>query len=139
VSIAKVAKVFTLMNAYSPPPGVQIGAITFVGSMGAEVTYPLVAGKNIRDFYQGNFANTLNNGVPGVLALNAFECVDPDVSLGAGGTGNVNTGYQGTYVVDEQAFALPTAFLTQRLNKIIVTDTSSGSTPIILGVTTASE
>jgi hypothetical protein len=43
-----------------------------------------------------------------------------------------NTGSPGVYLVHEQEFTLPIAFLRRRLVKIIVTDTNNGSAPIIL-------
>jgi pimeloyl-ACP methyl ester carboxylesterase len=136
VSIPNVAHVFTLMNAYTPVAGQQLATIEFFGSNGATETFPLVAGQDIRDFYQGSFANTLTNGIPGVNAVNAFSCVDPATCLGGGGTGNVTTGAAGTYVIDEQQFSLSPAFLTQNLVKIVITDTYDGSDPILLGITT---
>jgi hypothetical protein len=136
VSIPNVAHVFTLMNAYMPAAGQQLATIEFFGSDGATETFPLVAGQDIRDFYQGSFANTLTNGIPGVNAVNAFSCVDPTTCLGGGGTGNVTTGDAGIYVIDEQQFSLSPAFSTQDLVKIVITDTYDGSDPILLGITT---
>jgi uncharacterized protein (TIGR03437 family) len=128
VSVANPADVYTLMNAYSPPPGQQIATIQFVGTGGASLTFPLIAGQNIRDYYQGTFANTLNNGITGVQAFNAFSCTDPTTCLdGTGGIGNL--------VADEQDFSLGTTFAGKTLTQIIITDTYSGSTPILLGVT----
>jgi len=136
VSIPSVAHVFTLMNAYAPAAGQQLATIEFFGSDGATDTFPLVAGQDIRDFYQGEFANTLTNGIVGVYAVNAFSCVDPTTCLGGGATGNVTTGLAGTYVVDEQEFSLSPAFRSQDLVKIVITDTYDGSVPILLGITT---
>ena len=135
VSIPHVAHVYTLMNAYAPAPGEQLATIEFVGSLGASEAFPLVAGDDIRDFYHGEFANSLNNGISGVKAVNAFECVDPATCLGAGGTGNVVTGFPGVYVIDEQEFDLDDAFKTQDLVKIVITDTYDGSDPNLLGIT----
>ncbi len=59
--------------------------------------------------------------------------------MGAGGTGNVQTGLTGTYVVDEQDFSLESAFATQTLTQIILTDAYNGSEPILLGVTAGSQ
>src|ERR1700728_647130 len=139
VAIPHVTHVFTLMNAYSPALGAEIGTIGFVGSGGATQTFPLVAGQDIRDFYHGSFANTLTNGIPGVRAVNAFECVDPGSCLGAGGTGNVSTGYTGLYVVDEQEFTLSPAFAGRTLVRIVIRDMQDGSVPILLGITTKSQ
>jgi hypothetical protein len=116
----------------------QIATITFVGSGGATITFPLIGGQDIRDYNRGGFANTLNNGISGVQALNAFTCVDPATCLGSGGTGNVNTGARDTYVVDEQDFSLGATFAEQTLTEIIITDTDDGPTPIVLGVTVGS-
>jgi hypothetical protein len=80
----------------------------------------------------------LTNGIPGTFALNAFKCDDPVNCLGAGGTGDVYTGSQGLYVVDEQVFALDPAFAAQAMDRITITDTNNGSTPILLAVTTVS-
>jgi hypothetical protein len=138
VSLPRVSHVYTLMNAYTPPPGAQVATIEFVGSLGTTQTFPLIAGEDIRDFFQYTFANTLNNGVPGVNAQNTFSCSDPTNCLGAGVTGRVSTGYQGTYVVDQQDFALNEAFLNQTLVQIVITDTYNGATPILLGITAGS-
>ncbi len=135
VSIANPTDVYTLMNAYSPPLGQQLATIEFVGTGGASLTFPLVAGQDIRDFAQGSFADTLTNGIAGVQALNAFSCVDPTNCLGAGGTGNVQTGIQESYVVDEQHFSLGSTFVGQTLTQIIITDTDNGPDPLLLGVT----
>jgi uncharacterized protein (TIGR03437 family) len=70
-------------------------------------------------------------------ALNAFTCVAPDTCAGAGGTGDVKTGYAGTYNVDEQHFTLLAAFQGQTLTQVVITDTNSSSTPILLGMTIA--
>jgi len=138
VSIANSTDVYTLMNATSPPPGQQVATMQFVGTNGASLTVPLIAGKNIRDYYQGAWANTLNNGITGVKASNAFSCVDPTNCLGSGATGNVQTGNHGTYVIDEQDFSLGAAFAGQTLTKIILNDTYGASRPLLLGVTVGS-
>ncbi len=138
VSIPDVDRVYTLMNAYSPPSGQQIATIEFVGSEGATQTFDLVAGDDIRDFYHGSFANSLNNGIKGVLAKNAFTCDDPTNCLGGAGTGDVYTGEAGTYNIDEQEYKLSSAFKTQTLDEIVITDTDSSATPILLGITTKS-
>jgi hypothetical protein len=132
-SVPDVTNVYTLINAYSPNPGSTIGTIEFIGSLGATETFNLVAGTNVRDFYQGSFANLIN----GTTTQNAFMCNNPNTCLGGGGTGNVMTGETGNYVIDEQNFTLDAAFATQSLAEIILTNDGTGSTPIILGVTAA--
>jgi hypothetical protein len=120
------------MNASSPPPGAQLFTITFIGSQGATLTFPLIAGADIRDYAQGIFANTLTNGISGVQALGAFSCVDPATCLGSGGSGNVLTGEKATYVADEQHFSLGTAFIGQTLTQIVLTDTYGGKPQLLL-------
>ena len=127
-----------LMNAYAPTAGAQIATIEFVGKGGAKNTFALVAGQDIRDFYDGIWADTLTNGISGVHAVNAFNCSDPSTCLGAAGTGDVETGFTGSYRLDEQEFTLSSDFATQELVQIIITDTNDGSVPIILGITTKS-
>jgi hypothetical protein len=133
-SVFDVTNVFTLMNAYSPSPGDQIASVQFIATGGVSETFDLVAGTNIRDFYQGSFANTIN----GTTTQNAFSCNDPSSCLGGGGTGDVTSGEQGNYVIDEQDFVLNAAFASQTLTTIVITNTSTeGGTPIVLGVTAA--
>ena len=135
VSVKNPTDVYTLMNAYGPATGQQLASIEFVGTGNTSVTFSLIAGEDIRDFYHGRYANGLNNDVPGVVATNAFTCTDPANCLGAGTTGNVTTGNQGVYVVDEQDFSLGSVFSGQTLTQIVLTDTYSGSVPILLGAT----
>jgi len=45
---------------------------------------------------------------------------------------------QDAYVIDEQHFSLGTTFAGERLTQIVITDTHSGSTPLLLGVTVGS-
>jgi len=115
------------------PASTELASIQFIGTGGADVTYQLIGGSDIRDYYQGSFVNTLNNTVSGVNALNAFTCNDPSNCLGGAGsgsntgTGNVNTGLTGNYLIDEQDFELGSAFAGQTLTQIVITDTYNGS------------
>jgi hypothetical protein len=137
VSVADPTEAFTLMNAYSPQAA-ELATIEFVGTGGTSITFELVGGSDIRDFYQGSFTNTLTNGVSGVTATNAFTCSDPSTCLGAGTTGNMATGDTGTCVIDQQTYNLGTTFAGQTLTEIIITDEDSNSTPILLGATVES-
>jgi len=138
VNVANATDVYTLMNAYDPAGGQELASITFNGTGGTSLTLDLIGGEVIRDFYQGSFTNTLTNGVAGVNALNAFTCVRPSTCLGAGGSGNVQTGLNGTYVIDEQDFSLGNVFQGQTLTSITITDTHNGSDPILLAATVGS-
>ena len=139
VSIPSVTKVYALMNGTAPPPGAQLATIEFIGSKGTTQTFPLVAGADIRDYYNGNWANTLDNGIPGVTAREVFTCVDPNTCLGGAGSGNVNNGFTGDYRIDEQQFTLNHAFAKQTLVQIVLTDTASSGGTSIFGMTAASK
>ena len=136
LAINDPTNVFTIMNAYAPADGATIGAVTFDFSDGSSESDPLVAGSNIRDYYQGSFANTLTAG----NAENAFTYSNVQ---GGAATGNSSTGLTGTYVFDEQDFALGSFATGKTLTGIEVssvggTGISNGSgdgTPILLGVT----
>jgi len=131
VSVANPTDVYTLMNAYKPAAGQQLATIQFVGTGGVSVAFPLIGGKDIRDYRQSVFASTLANGISGVQALNAFSCNDPANCISiAGGADNL--------FADEQHFSLGPAFAGQTLTEIILTDTYNGSSPILLGVTVGS-
>jgi hypothetical protein len=126
VSIPAVSRVYTLMNAYNPE-GAPLATVEFKGDLGADQTFTLYGGVDIRDFYQGTFVNSIND----TTTENAFEVFDVQ---GAGGTGNVNNGDTGNYVVDEQLYTLAPVFLTQHLSSIIISGMGYG-TPIVLGIT----
>jgi hypothetical protein len=144
VSVFNPTDVYTLMSA-TYPAATELASIQFIGTGGADVTYQLIGGSDIRDYYEGSFVNTLNNTVSGVNALNAFTCNDPSNCLGGAGsgsdtgTGNVNNGLTGNYLIDEQDFSLAGAFAGQTLTQIIITDTQNGSDPILLGATVGSQ
>lgn len=127
IGLFGVSDVYTLINAYGPNNGSQIASVEFLGSGGADQTFSLFAGTQVRDFYQGGYANSIN----GTTTQNAYSVVGP----GAAGTGDVNTGAYGTYVVDEQDFHLDPSFTTQTLNSIKIT--AMNGSPIVLGVTAA--
>lgn len=132
-TVGSPTDIYTLMNAYDPAPGQQLATITFVGSAGAILTFPLIGGADIRDVHQSQYADTLGNGVPGVQALNAFSCTVPTSCLDLSGAGPA-----GMYFIDEQHYSLGTAFLNQTLTQIVITDTYNGSEPILLGLTVGS-
>ena len=129
-SLPEVSDVYMLMNAYSPPPGEALATVEFIGSQGADQTFTLINGVDARDFYHGIWANTID----GAATQNAFTINNV---RGAAGTGNVNTGSTGTYVVDEIDFALIPAFADETLTAIKITPLGDG-TPILLGVTAKS-
>ena len=128
VSIPSVTNIFSLLNAYRPPPGATGGTIEFVGSLGADQIFNLVYGSDVRDFFQDGFANTIN----GTTTQNAFTVAGVQ---DGGGTGDVSTGVVGTYNIDEQDFALAPAFASQTLQQIVITNVAGGATPILLGLT----
>jgi hypothetical protein len=122
-----VRKVFTLMQAYGPYWNSKICAVKFIGSAGAEQTFVLTTGQNIRDFFESNFARTINN----TSTRPAFECI------GRGGayTNDTKTGPQGFYNFDEQVFNLDPSFARQTLASIKFAASEQYGMPILLGVT----
>ena len=66
--VAGVREVYMLLDAYAPPPGATIAMVDFFGSEGAHISVPLVAGRDIRDFCQNIYANTID----GEATRNAF-------------------------------------------------------------------
>ena len=143
VSIPDVTDVYTLINAYITAafiePETILATIEFVDGNGDTETFDLVIDDDIRNFEDnGTDTEALNEvSLTGVTAENAFTCSYPDC-LGSFGTGNVNTGAQGTYNIDEQGFALDSDFATYGLDQIIITDEFNNATPILLGITAAS-
>ncbi|HWB53663.1 MAG TPA: dockerin type I domain-containing protein [Tepidisphaeraceae bacterium] len=128
-SVHAARDIYTLINAYAPSPGAHLATVEFIGSAGADEIFTLVNGVDVRDFYLGSWANSIN----GTTTQNAYEISNVQ---GGAGTGNVLTGLNGTYHVDEQFFHLLPAFLTQTLTQIKLT-ALGGGTPVLLGVTAA--
>ena len=122
-----VKRVFTLMQAYAPNTGDDICSVEFFGDAGADETFRLIAGVNVRDFFESCFSRTINN----TTTRPAFEFI------GQGGayTDNTTTGPRGFYDFDEQEFDLDAAFANQTLDRIKVTAYTEQGTPILLGVT----
>ncbi|HEX3860168.1 MAG TPA: Ig-like domain-containing protein [Stellaceae bacterium] len=132
VSIANVAHVHTLIAAYMPPDGATAATVEFIGTGGADETFTLVNGNQLRDFFDDGFANSIN----GTTAQNMFTVTGVQ---DAAGTGDVTTGNTGTYRMDEQDFVLNGSFAGQTLQQIVITNLDGpGETPILLGVTAQS-
>ena len=131
VAIPDATNVYTLMNAYAPLSSDQIATVEFIGSEGTTETFTLVAGNQIRDYYEGVYANSIN----GTTTQNAFTV--NGVTDGPPG----NEGF-GTFHIDEQDFTLSSAFASQTLVQIVITDLGNqrGGTdvPILLGATAQS-
>ena len=120
VGVFGVTDVYTLLNGGGPNANQTGATVTFTGSAGATQTFTLVNGTDVRDFYRGAFANTIN----GTTTQQVFSVVDTG---GAGTsstpqTSTANNGLFGTYVLDAQHFALNSAFATQTLTGFTVTN-----------------
>lgn len=126
LSLYGIADVYMLANAYGPTGG-TIATVEFKGDGGADQVFNLVNGSDIRDFYQGVYLNSINN----TTTKNAFSVSNV---YGGAGTGNVNTGAYGTYVIDEVQFGLSSAFRTQNLTQINI-NTGCCGTLIVMGIT----
>jgi hypothetical protein len=116
-----------VMAAAAAPTSVL--TIQFLGDAGASQTFTLNDGVDIRNYYQGNSPVTLSGSTENAYSTGTN-------AQGAEGTGDASTGALGTYVVDEQHFALEAAFATQNLQIINITNTGSND-PIALGFTAA--
>ncbi|MDE3167133.1 MAG: PEP-CTERM sorting domain-containing protein [Acidobacteriota bacterium] len=127
LSLYGIADVYMLANAYAPTGG-TIATVEFKGDAGADQVFNLVNGSDIRDFYQGSFLNSINN----TTTKNAFSVSNV---FGGAGTGNVNTGAFGTYIIDEVQFGLSSAFRTQNLTQIDITNAGCCGTLIVMGIT----
>jgi hypothetical protein len=128
VSLFGVNIVYTMINAYAPPAGANIASVEFIGDSGGDETFQLINGTDVRDFYQGSFANSIN----GTTSKEVFRI---DNVVGGAATGNSSDGLLGSYVLDAQQFALASEFLNQNLVQIKITSTGAGGTPLLMAVT----
>ncbi len=99
VNIAGATAVDTLINSAAGENGANAGTIEFRGTGGADVTFNLVEGTNIRDYNNDGYNNTIASGTPSLSY----------------GNGQVR--------LDMQTFVLPSAFANGRLTDIIFSDT----------------
>lgn len=133
VDLSNVSNVFTMINGFAPQQGATIGTITFSYADGTSTSVNLVAGVNVRDYYQGAYANSTTS--PSVE--NVFTYAN---TVGGAGTGNSSDGAYGTYVFDEQDFTLTD---TSQLDSITITSLNSNvnsggggsGTPLLLALT----
>ncbi|MBL9120199.1 MAG: hypothetical protein JNL80_09830 [Phycisphaerae bacterium] len=86
VNIAGATRLYTLINSTWGVYGVTNGKIEVFGTNGAYASFSLVQGFNIRDHYQGNFQNIINDSTV------------------------VSTGYASGARLDRQVLELPAAF-----------------------------
>jgi hypothetical protein len=111
VNVAKLKTVYTLMNTYWGSTQSGLLSVTFTGSNGATWTFNPIGGTNIRDYNQGSYADTIACQLPG----------------GVGQSATINAWVNGEgQRLDEQVYELPSAFKTQTLVSITITD--SGNT-----------
>jgi hypothetical protein len=100
VNIADPTKVFTLFNSFWGQQGpASYLSVTFNGTGGATETFHLVGNEDIRDFNHYSWTNDLN------------------------GADAVNVWTDGQHRLDEQTFALSSAFRGQTLTSIVIDDT----------------
>lgn len=59
-NVADAVTVYVLLNSGWGVSGFQSGELTFTGANGANYTYDLVEGANVRDHYNGSFINTVS-------------------------------------------------------------------------------
>ena len=135
VGVFGVTDVYTLINGFGPVANQTGATVTFTGSAGATQTFTLVNGTDVRDFYQGGYANTVN----GTTTQQVFSVA----GVGGAGTGSTpqtstaGSGDHGTYVLDAQHFTLDSAFATQTLTGFTVTNGSGSQANFLSAVTVA--
>jgi hypothetical protein len=101
VGVYGVSDVYSLMNTLWGQGGPSsYASITFNGSAGTSYTYNLVGNRDIRDYNQNSWTNSINN----TTTIQIF---------------NNGIGQR----LDRQRFALPAAFLTQTLDTVVIRDT----------------
>lgn len=117
VNVFGVTQAFTLINSYFGSFGSTVGTVEFKGSGGADASFDLTEGVNIRDHYLGGFNDAITPGTP--------EAVFGD----------------GSVHLDRQTFTLPSEFAGQTLTDIVLTGlggvtlSAQDGEPFIAGVT----
>ncbi len=111
VNVANVKTVYTLMNTEWGSTESGLLTIKFTGSGGATWTFDLTGGVNVRDYNNGNFTNTCICQLPGGVGQSAAI--------------NAWTDSAGQQRLDEQVYELPSAFATQTLESITITDSGN--------------
>ena len=96
VNVFGVSTGYTLMNSIFGSCGATIGTVEFQGSGGADQTFALIEGINIRDHIVGAFCNNIAPGTPSM-------------------------DFGGDVHLDRQTFALSSAFLSQTLTHVVLT------------------
>src|SRR5262249_29451347 len=94
-NIPNPTTVYTLMNSAWGSFGADIATLEFKGAHGADASFDLVEGVNIRDHFNGGFNNTIAPGTPSANF--------------------------GSDRLDEQTFVLPSSFANDTLKEIILT------------------
>lgn len=101
VNLFDVKTAYTLMDSFFGSCGTTIGTVRFLGSAGADVTFNLIEGDNIRDHLVGGFCNDIAAGTPSM-------------------------DFGGDVHLDMQTYVLPAEFHTQTLTSIIITSLRQG-------------
>ena len=99
-NVAGPTVVYTLMNSQFGTFGADIATIEFKGAHGADATFELVEGTNIRDHFNGGFNNVIDPSIPSATFV--------------GSNGD-------TVRLDRQEFVLPASFADDTLTQIIFT------------------
>jgi hypothetical protein len=127
VGVFGVKKIFALIQAYGPHEGDRICSVEFIGSAGADQTFNLIVGFDIRDFFESGFSRTINN----TTTCPAFEFIGRGGAYGD----DTATGPRGFYDFDEHEFDLNKDFANQTLDSIKFIKLTDWGTPMLLGLT----
>jgi hypothetical protein len=115
VGVSGVTSVFTLLNTFRGEAGPAAELfVTFTGSAGATATQPLVGNVNVRNYNPPGYTGAINN--------------TSTIQVWDNGLGQV---------LDRQEYILPSAFASQVLTSVTITDTGSyeDSRAILSGLT----
>jgi hypothetical protein len=117
VNVFGVTSVYALINTAFGALGVDVGSVTFNGSLGDTFTVQLVEGQNVRDHFFGSFVNTTT---------------DPTTTQAVFGVNSAGNAH-----LDMQDFVLPSNFANETLDSIVFTDLLKGGNgePFIAGAT----
>jgi cysteine-rich repeat protein len=116
VNVFGVTRVYTIINSAWGTIGAMVGSVEFFGSDGSYYSVPLVEGTNIRDHYDGDYVNTIDE----ITAVPAFNV----------GSGRAR--------LDMQIYSLPDSFTGEVLTSIHFTSAGRGDetgVPFIVAAT----
>ena len=90
VNITGASTVYTLINSVYGTFGDTVGSVEFKGANGADATFNLVEGTNIRDHYNDGYNNSIASGTPSASFGNGADRLDMQTFELPGSFANTN-------------------------------------------------